>query len=120
LTSKQSLVKPLLLHRPEPSAELADRLAEVAALSLAPAALSALETVLRAEQAFLLREAAFSSDAEARLEYRGAFKWVEAFLNGVVMAKYAEQAKDRLREASPEEGIPVGGSPYMDPDGLEE
>jgi len=68
----------------------------------------------------LLREAAFSSDAEARLEYRGAFKWVEAFLNGVVVAKYAEQAKDRLRESSPEEGIPTGGSPWMESDGTEE
>lgn len=115
---RSSAVKPLELREPA-NWESQDRLAELVAVSLAPAAWSALETVLRAEMAFHLREAAFSSSAERRLEHRGAYLWIEEFLGGVVMAKYAEQAKERLHIHETSEGMPAGGSEWMDSDGTD-
>ena len=72
--------------------------------------------MLAAEQAAHLRGAAFSSDPEERLEHRGVARFLEEFLNGIMLARYAEQARQKLGIEEPEE--PEAGNPWMESDGL--
>ena len=117
MPSNSSSVKPLDLTRP-PGMVQEGRLVEVAALSLRQESLSALKTVLEAEQAHHLREAAFSDDPELRLEHRGVYRFLEEFLSGTMLERYAMQAREKLGLTEAEE--PKGGSPYMESDGLPE
>lgn len=77
--------------------------------------------MLRAEQEAHLRAAAFSNDPEQRAQHRGVFRWLNEWLEGSTLARYAEQAREKLgihEEGRP--GEPEGGSAYMESDGLEE
>lgn len=78
---------------------------------------SALETVLRAERDSHLRAAAFSSDAEMRLQHRGVVRWLEEWLLGATEARYAMQARERLG-LPPDEPSPDAHL-YMESDGLD-
>jgi len=75
--------------------------------------------VLEAEKAHHLREAAFSNDPELRLEHRGVYRFLEEFLNGAMLERYATQAREKLGLTEPKEEQ-GGGSPYMESDGLPE
>lgn len=114
--SISSAVKPLPLHKP-PGLVAESRLLEVAALSLAPAALSALRTVLEAEAAYHLQVAAFSNDASDRDQHRGVYRWLQEFLNGTLLDRYAAQAREKLALETPV-GAPEGGSDWMESDRL--
>lgn len=76
--------------------------------------------MLRVEQEFHLREAAFCEDADLRAQHRGVFRWLEEFLNGTLTARYAHQAREKLGLAETPAGLPTGGSDYMEGDGLGE
>jgi len=114
--SSSSAVKPLELHKPS-SLVAESRMLEVAALSLRPEALSALETVLRAEMARHLLDAANSNDASQRDMHRGIYRWLDEWTSGMTLARYAQQAREKLDLIDPVEGAPEDGSPYMESDG---
>jgi hypothetical protein len=92
---------------------------EVAALSLQPAAVSALETVLQAERDHHLRAAAFSDKPQERDMHLGIFRWIEEWLAGGILERQAEKARQKLDLLEPIDGAPEG-SPYMESDGLTE
>ena len=92
----------------------------MAALSLPQGALSALETVLQAEQAHHLRAAAFSVDSAMRDQHRGVYLWLEEFLTGSIFERYRVEARLKLGlQDKPIAGAP-GGSEWMESDGLSE
>jgi len=117
--SRSSAVKPLELHKAPEALLLDSRALEVAVLSLHPEALSPLETVLRAEASTHLRRAAFEKDPITAATHRGITIWIEEFLDGVLLARMKEQAHQKLGLEEPA-GLPVGGSDYMQSDGLGE
>lgn len=114
--SRSSAVKPLELHKPGDSFR-EQRLLEVAALSLRPEVLSALATVLQAELSSHLQAAALCNEEPIRLQHKGVVLWLQEFLAGITLARYAEQAHQKLALDEPE-GVPEGGSDYMSSDGL--
>lgn len=73
--------------------------------------------MLRAEQGYHLQAAAFCEDAELRAQHRGVWRWLEEFLSGSLVERYAHQARERLGLDEPV-GVPIGGSEYMESDGL--
>lgn len=119
MPSDSSPVKPLELHKPS-NLVAEQRLLEVAALSLRQETLSALETVLRAEQQFHLEAAAFSPSADRRLEHRGIYCWIKEWLDGSTLARYAEQARQRLALHDTPDGVPKDGTEWMESDGMVE
>ena len=77
--------------------------------------------MFRAEQAAHLQEAAFSNDPEMRSQHRGVVRWLGEVLNGNMFDLYAQQAREKLGLTEPtQNGVPVGGSPYMESDQLDE
>ena len=75
--------------------------------------------MLQAEVSYHLQEAALCSDESKRLEHRGVVLWLREFMSGITLARYAEQAQQKLGLVE-EPGLPQGGSDYMESDGLEE
>ena len=76
--------------------------------------------VLRAEQQDHLREAAFSNDETLRMQHAGVVRWLEEWLSGNLIERYAEQARQRLAaEEKPKVGVPTGGSEFMESDGMD-
>lgn len=75
--------------------------------------------MLQAEVATHLRAAAFSSEESLRWQHVGVTRWLEEFLSGLTLARYAEQAHQRLATDVPE-GAPEGGSDWMESDRIEE
>lgn len=72
--------------------------------------------MLRAEQEYHLREAAFCDDAERRCEHRGVVRWLGEWLSGATQIRYAAQLREKL---SPHEvPEPKTGTPWMEDDGL--
>jgi hypothetical protein len=73
--------------------------------------------VLSAELERHLRAAAFAEDAEERIQHRGVVLWIQHWLSGSLMDRYAEEARQRF--ALGEDENPVNGSPWMQGDGGE-
>src|SRR5262245_21932645 len=94
--SASSPVKPLNLRQPAEDPLREHRLLEVQALSLRLADLSALETVLREERQHHLEAAAFSASEAERQQHLGVYHWISAWIEGSLLAKHAEQARERL------------------------
>lgn len=86
-----------------------------AALSLRREALSALETVFRAERDLHLRLAAFSVDERERNMHLGIFHWLEEWLAGGILDRMVERAKQELALRDPDRDA-LEGSPYMESD----
>jgi len=63
--------------------------------------------------------AAFSNDGSDRDQHRGVYRWLQEFITGTLLDRYAEQAQQKLGIEVPL-GAPEGGSDYMQSDGLEE
>lgn len=64
-----------------------------------------------------MREAAFSSDEQQRLQHVGAVRLCEAILSGAMMARYAYQAREKLDpQAKIEDAEPTTGTPWMESD----
>lgn len=74
--------------------------------------------MLKAEQDYHLRAAAYSEEDGLRAEHRGVVRWIDEVLSGMMQARYAWQAKERLGAASATEREPADGSPWMEGDGL--
>ena len=117
-SSPRKPVEPLQLEQPAGLVQQA-RLLEVAALSLRPEALSALQTVLEAERDYHLRAAAFCEEAELRAQHRGVLRWLEEWMSGALLDRYRLQAEARLGLAEAEKAD-ADGSPWMESDGLGE